>query len=350
MSPDPSSPDLLYGAPILKQVTQHLQRYAPQLDGRRVVIVRFDAAPGDPLDWQQRMAASAISARQKVRTSAAIGYQPQEITLPADVREADLRRLLADTSQAPDVSAVIVQFPPPPRLRDAVQEIEPSRDIDALLGPRSPHRACATADGVARLVTGQATPTDAIAVVGARGFVGSGVLRLLRDQGLDPLALDAGDDLAQLQRADIIVSATGRAGVLGPEHLEHQPQLVVDTGFVPGPPGFSPLTARGDVAPEAAHLPRRLTPVPGGVGPVEMAVLLERLVRRDADPALPPWRHTPDGGRSVDFTPAPARARLDPTRDGSTPHLGRSAPTPGMTGLPRFGRFGRGRDGDDRGR
>jgi len=311
-TPDPSTPHHLYGKPILDEVKQHLQRYAPQLAGRRVVIVRFEAAPGDPLEWQQRMAASAISALQKVRTSTSIGYQPQEITLPGDVREADLRRLLVNASQADDVSAVIVQFPPPPRLRDAVQDIEPSRDIDALLGPRSPHRACATADGVARLVAGHARPNDIVAVVGARGFVGSGVVRLLQDQGLDPIALDAGDDLAQLRRADVIVSATGRAGVLRPEHLEHRPYLVVDTGFVPGPPGFSPLTARGDVDPDAAHLPQRLTPVPGGVGPVEMAVLLERLVRRDVDPTLQPWRLVPGQGRSVHFSHAPVRETLNP--------------------------------------
>ena len=94
-----------------------------------------------------------------------------------------------------------------------------------------------------------------------------------------------GDDLRQVRDVDIVISTTGRAGLLTAEHLHPRHRLVVDAGFVPHPDG-----PHGDVHPSAQHLPQAITPVPGGVGPIEMATLAERLtedrVRRILDPLL----------------------------------------------------------------
>jgi methylenetetrahydrofolate dehydrogenase (NADP+)/methenyltetrahydrofolate cyclohydrolase len=125
-----------------------------------------------------------------------------------------------------------------------------------------------------------------VAVVGSRGFVGQGVTRLLRAQGLDVIGLDIGDDLGRVRDANIVVSATGSPGVLGPGHLHPDHRLVIDTGFVPQPNG----SVTGDIRPEAYSIPQRITPVPGGIGPVEMAVLLERVLIKEAAPSLPHWQ------------------------------------------------------------
>jgi methylenetetrahydrofolate dehydrogenase (NADP+)/methenyltetrahydrofolate cyclohydrolase len=122
-------------------------------------------------------------------------------------------------------------------------------------------------------------------VVGGQGFVGSGVVRLLRQDGHQVESLDMGDDLRRAQDADIVVSATGRPHVLTHEHVRPHHRLVVDSGFMPQPDG----SIAGDVAPSAQGIPQYITPVPGGIGPIEMAVLMDRVVRQEVDPGRPPW-------------------------------------------------------------
>jgi methylenetetrahydrofolate dehydrogenase (NADP+) / methenyltetrahydrofolate cyclohydrolase len=131
------------------------------------------------------MAASRISAAQKIRNLSWLGLDTREVVLPGDVAERELAGLIARLNDDPLVTAIIVQLPAPERLRDHVQEIAPAKDVDGLLGDRSLHPSCATADGVARLVAAHSQGGPSVAVVGARGFVGGGVARLLRKRGLE---------------------------------------------------------------------------------------------------------------------------------------------------------------------
>jgi len=279
------------GSLILADVRAAYERYRAVVAPRRqrAVVVRFAAGPGDPPRWRARMEASRISAGQKIRNLAWLGLDAREVVLPGGAAEHEFASLIARASSDPAMTAIIVQLPVPERLRDLVHDIAPGKDIDALLGERSPYPACATSDGVARLVVAYAPARSPVAVVGARGFVGAGVTRLLQAQGRELVALDMGDDLNRVHDADVVVAATGSPGVLGPEHLRPHHRLVVDTGFVPQPDG----TVAGDVRRDAYPIPQRITPVPGGIGPVEMAVLLERVVAKEADPGLVPWQISP---------------------------------------------------------
>lgn len=277
----------LPGGQVLRQVrdayAQHRQSIAQQ--NKRVVIVRFEADASAPVDWRRRMEASRISAEQKVRAFTYLGYTPEHLVLPATVSDSQFAAIINRGNADPRVTGIIVQFPPPDRLSEFVQDITPSKDLDALLASGSPYPACATADGVARLIAPFSADAT-IAVVGARGFVGQGVVRLLRQHGHEPMQLDAGDDLRDVHQADVVVSATGCPGVLGSEHLRPHHRMVIDTGFVPHDDG----RVLGDLRPESRGIPQHVTPVPGGVGPIEMAVLMERLVRKDIDTDLPSWR------------------------------------------------------------
>ncbi|MFE7840689.1 bifunctional 5,10-methylenetetrahydrofolate dehydrogenase/5,10-methenyltetrahydrofolate cyclohydrolase [Streptomyces sp. NPDC057474] len=182
-----------------------------------------------------------------------------------------------------------MQFPPPAHLQPLVQRMDPAKDIDALTKGRSPYNACATAEGICRVVEPFAKDDPVIAVVGSKGFVGQGVVTTLREQGHRLMELDAGDDLRRVRDADIVVSVTGNPGILGPDHLRPHHRLVVDSGFVPQADG----SVKGDVQRSAYDIPQHLTPVPGGIGPVEMATLMERVVRREVDPAAPAWKVEP---------------------------------------------------------
>ncbi|MFE7752116.1 tetrahydrofolate dehydrogenase/cyclohydrolase catalytic domain-containing protein [Streptomyces sp. NPDC057428] len=276
----------LSGRAVLRQVREDLTRYHDVIAamGLKVMVARFEPGEQDPAPWRYRMEASRISAEQKVRAFTHLGFIVDHVVLPATVSAAEFADLLDRRNADPATRAVIVQFPPPARLVSLVQRLDPAKDIDGLLDARSLHRACATADGISRIVAPFAHDAT-VAVVGARGFVGSGVARLLTDQGTRVLPLDQGDDLGRATRADVVVSTAGSAHLLTPEHIRPHHRVVVDSGFSPQADG----TVAGDISPQAALLPQNITPVPGGVGPVEMAVLMERIVRLVADPDLAPW-------------------------------------------------------------
>jgi methylenetetrahydrofolate dehydrogenase (NADP+)/methenyltetrahydrofolate cyclohydrolase len=252
---------------------------------KRISVIRFAAESTDPSLWQRRMQASRVSAEQKVKAFSYLGFHADHQVLAGTTSAADFAALIDSRSEDPVTAAVIVQYPPPPHLAPLVQRLAPEKDIDGLLGDRSPQRACATADGISRIVRPFAQDDPLITVVGGQGFVGGGVVRLLRDDGLRVESLDAGDDLRPVRKADIVVAATGNPHLLTDEHIQPHHRLVVDSGFMPQPDG----SIAGDIAPSAQRIPQYITPVPGGIGPVEMAVLLDRIVRQEVDPGRESW-------------------------------------------------------------
>jgi len=127
--------------------------------------------------------------------------------------------------------------------------------------------------------------------------------------------LDVGDDLGRTADADIVISTAGNPHILTREHLREHHRLVVNAGFSPRGGGV----VFGDIHPDALAIAQYRTPVPGGVGPVEMAVLMERLVRQTVDSALPAWRlpRLPYRHRGHTATPppqAPPAPRARPLR------------------------------------
>ncbi len=282
---------LLSGREVLRSVSEDLASYRPQLQlrDRQVVVLRFPADVDDPLIWSARAEAARISAAQKVKAFSQLGITPVHHALPADLPAADFAAILDNFNHDPRTAALIVQLPVPPRLETFIDLLDPAKDLDGLLGERSLQPACATADGIARLVMAFAADQPQVAVVGAAGFVGSGVVRLLTGADLPVIAIEVGEDLGVLNQVDIVVSATGRPNLLTGEHIRSHHRLVVDAGFVPQPDG----TIASDVASAAHGIAQYRTPVPGGVGPVEMAVLMERIVQLEVAPGLPPWKVPP---------------------------------------------------------
>ncbi|ASU82544.1 hypothetical protein CDO52_06885 [Nocardiopsis gilva YIM 90087] len=257
--------------------------------GKIVEIIRFESDSGVP-DVRRRLEAARVSAEQKSKNLSSIGFGVREEILDYDSPINDLLERVDVANSSPEVTGIIVQMPVRHPLGRAISEISPDKDIDALTGERSPYRSCATADGIVRVADPFLDDSSVTAVVGGRGFVGQGVVGLLRDRGIEPIVLDIGDDLGVVRQADVVISATGSPGTLGREHLHSGHRLVIDSGFVPQEDG----AISGDVRKDAAFLPEVITPVPGGVGPVEMAVLMERAVQKEVDPSIPSWKVSMD--------------------------------------------------------
>lgn len=288
------------GRAILGSVTTAYQPFVDPIAAAaaRVVVIRFSPSPGADRWWSTRMEASRISAEHKQRVFTRLGAGVDLHVLPDTAGPAQLATVIDAANEDPAVAAIIVQTPTPRRLVPLLDRITPGKDIDAL-GVDAQRPACATADGIARVAAPFLRDGASVAVVGANGFVGSGVTALLQSAGHLPLCLDLGDDLRRVARVDVVISTTGRPGLLTAEHVHAGHRLVIDSGFVPQPDG--PV---GDVHPDATHLPAAITPVPGGIGPVEMAVLAERLVQTVAAPNLSSWAYS---GRGVDASTTAAQ-------------------------------------------
>lgn len=197
-----------------------------------MTVVRFEPTTNDAI-WAARMEASRVSAEQKVRTFTALGATPNHIVVPDSIGISEIADIIHRANDDPQVAGVIVQAPPPQAVLALLNEIDPAKDIDAL-GIFTPRTACATADGVVR-VAEPYLPDARIAVVGSSGFVGSGVVALLRQGGHDPTLFEDGDDLRRLRDADVVLSTTGSPWLLTPDHIHAEHRLIIDSGFTPHP-------------------------------------------------------------------------------------------------------------------
>lgn len=106
-----------------------------------------------------------------------------------------------------------------------------------------------------------------VGVVGAKGMVGRRLVKRLRDQGYVVAEFDLGDDFSGLINCDVVVSATGQAGLIKPEMIG-EGVVAIDLGY-----------PKGDFDLNVEKKAKFFTPVPGGIGPVTVVSLFENLAR-----------------------------------------------------------------------
>ena len=231
--------------------------------------------------------ASQVYVRNKERASEKVGMRGAVHRLPADTSEAQLLELVGALNDNATVDGILVQMPLPSGL-DADQiiaAIDPAKDVDGLtahnagllaLG-RSGLRPC-TPLGCMRLLeeTGVEVKGKRAVIVGRSNLVGKPIAQLLlqrhatvtiahsRTQALD----------AVCREADILVAAVGRLGLVKGDWVKPG-AVVLDVGINRGQDG----KLYGDVEFEgAAQRAAYITPVPGGVGPMTIAMLLQNTV------------------------------------------------------------------------
>ncbi|MEU3355291.1 bifunctional 5,10-methylenetetrahydrofolate dehydrogenase/5,10-methenyltetrahydrofolate cyclohydrolase [Streptomyces sp. NPDC037389] len=202
---------------------------------------------------------------------------------PADALRETLRKLSAD----PAVHGIIMQTPLPEgiRLDDVAEAIGTDKDVDGAnpsslgrLAVGRPAFAPATAEAVIELLDHHQIPVPAsdVAVVGRSAVVGKPLAHLLLNRHATVTVCHSRtrDLPAVTERADILVAAAGRAGLITADHVR-KGAVVIDVGTNVAEDG----SLVGDVAPQAAEKAAALTPVPGGVGPVTTALLLRHTVQ-----------------------------------------------------------------------
>jgi methylenetetrahydrofolate dehydrogenase (NADP+)/methenyltetrahydrofolate cyclohydrolase len=239
--------------------------------------------------------ASQVYVRNKQRACAEAGIESRRVDCDASTSSAELARIVAQLNRDEGVDGLLVQLPlPRPIDASAVREwIEPCKDVDGLhpinaglLMSGTPRMVPCTPAGCLELLRAYDVPTAGrrAVVIGRSLIVGRPMANLLSLPGIDAtvtICHSRTRDLAAVCReADILVAAAGQPQLLRAEHVAAG-AIVLDVGIhrIEDPTAKSGSRLVGDVHPEVAERARLISPVPGGVGPMTIAMLLSNTVR-----------------------------------------------------------------------
>lgn len=262
-------------ASVKQAVTHTVRQMAAQgtIPGLAVVLVGDDPA-------------SHVYVRNKTRACDEVGIAHWQHTLPAITPESDLLALIATLNRDPAVHAILVQLPLPPHIATpkVLAAIDPAKDADGfhplnvgklVLGLPAP-RPC-TPLGVMEILRAHqiATRGQQAVVIGRSHIVGKPMaLMLLGADATVTICHKWSTDIAtSIRNADLVVSAVGQPGIIRGDWIKPG-AAVIDVGITRTANG----TLAGDVDPAAAERAAWLTPVPGGVGPMTIAMLLRTTV------------------------------------------------------------------------
>ena len=239
--------------------------------------------------------ASHTYVKMKQKACAEAGIESFYYPLPADVPQAELEHLVAELNARPDVHGILVQLPLPTPINEerVLAAISVQKDVDGFhpvnigrlaMKGRAPGFVPATPAGVIRLLEAYHAPfAGANAVVlGRSNIVGMpAALLLTRKDCTVTICHSRTKDLPSVIRsADILVAAVGRANIIKGDWIKPG-AFVIDVGInrIPDPTAKDGSRIVGDVDFESAvHVAGAITPVPGGVGPMTIAMLLENTV------------------------------------------------------------------------
>ena len=230
--------------------------------------------------------ASDVYIRAKHAATLEVGIVARDLRLPATTTEEELLELVAELNANDAVDGILVQLPLPDGIDEGrvIRAVDPLKDVDGfhplnagLLLAGTPAHVPGTPLGVLELLDeyGVELKGANAVVIGRSDIVGKPVaLLLLHRHATVTICHSRTRDLgAETARADVLVAAVGSPGLVRAEMVK-EGAVVVDVGLTRTAEGLV-----GDVAPEVAERARLLTPMPGGVGPMTIAMLLKSTIR-----------------------------------------------------------------------
>jgi methylenetetrahydrofolate dehydrogenase (NADP+)/methenyltetrahydrofolate cyclohydrolase len=253
--------------------------------------------------------ASKIYVKSKVAGCEKLGLAGIQITSPATVTTSELLAIIEDLNHRDDVDGILVQLPLPPQVdaKKILEAVHPSKDVDGFhplnvghLVAGRPTLVPCTPAGVMELLHRSSIPVDGAnaVVVGRSDIVGKPMaLLLMHGNATVTVCHSKTRDLpGTVRRADIVVAAMGRAEMITPDYIRPG-AAVIDVGinrvtdssqaekfFANFPERLAEFRAKGtalvgDVHPDVANVAGALTPVPGGVGPLTIAMLMSNTIK-----------------------------------------------------------------------
>jgi methylenetetrahydrofolate dehydrogenase (NADP+)/methenyltetrahydrofolate cyclohydrolase len=257
--------------------------------------------------------ASEIYVRGKVKACEEVGIYGEQHTPPETATTAELLALVEDLNRREEIDGILVQLPLPPQMdsKRILMAVDPAKDVDGFhpvnvgfLSTQRPGLVPCTPAGVIEILERSHVPIagQEAVVVGRSDIVGKPVAMLLLNANATVTVCHSKTrDLPEVcRRADILVAAIGRAGMITRDFVKPGATVIdVGTNRVTDAAVFQRLfgatlyknakreetfrakgsTLVGDVHPEVAEVAGGLTPVPGGVGPLTIAMLMYNTVK-----------------------------------------------------------------------
>ena len=285
-----NQPTLLDGKAIAASVLEECRAAAAELIERGVT-------PGLAVVLVGEDPASQVYVASKARTCAELGFHSRKIELPAATTQAELLATVQALNNDPAIHGILVQSPPPPHIDEeaVLRAIDPRKDVDGfhpenvaklVLEDPSGFVPCTPA-GCLRLLAAAGLPTqgaEAI-IIGRSMIVGKPLAMLLVSKQANAtvtIAHSKSRDLPAIcRRADILIAAVGRPEMVRADWIKPG-AIVIDVGInrVADASKKSGFRLTGDVAfEEVAPLCSAITPVPGGVGPMTIAMLMKNTLQ-----------------------------------------------------------------------
>jgi methylenetetrahydrofolate dehydrogenase (NADP+)/methenyltetrahydrofolate cyclohydrolase len=295
----------LEGSQLATRIKQDVQNTIERM------VKEKDVRPGLAAVRVGEDPASAVYVRNKIRACEEVGIYSEHHALPESTSTAELLDLIRSLNARDDIDGILTQLPLPPRIDETaiIEAIDPAKDVDGF------HPISVGRLALGRPVFVPCTPTGIIellddngieirganaCVVGRSQIVGRPMAQLLlqRDATVTICHSRTRDLAAVTRTADLLVVAIGRAGFIGRDHIKPG-ATVIDVGMnrISDPEEVRALfgnesekrlevlakrgaTLVGDVHPaEAAEVAGKLTPVPGGVGLLTVAMLMKNTLK-----------------------------------------------------------------------
>ena len=285
-----NTPRLIDGKAVAAAVLDECRTEAAALKARGVT-------PGLAVVLVGEDPASKVYVGSKVRTCGELGFHSEKIELPAATTQEELLEVVRRLNADPAIHGILVQSPPPPHIDEeaVIRAIDPRKDVDgfhpenvAKLALEDPTGFVpCTPAGCMKLLEASGIPTagaEAV-VIGRSMIVGKPMALLLVSKSSNAtvtIAHSRSKDLPAIcRRADILVAAVGRPEMVKADWVK-EGAVVIDVGInrVEDASKKSGYRLTGDVAfDEVAPKCAAITPVPGGVGPMTIAMLMKNTLQ-----------------------------------------------------------------------
>lgn len=266
---------ILDGKTCSKEILENIKKRVAKMPQKPSIAVIL--AGEDP--------ASKIYVKNKEKTAQELGFTSKVYRLEENVSAEELKNLILNLNRDKDTHAILLQLPLPKHLksRDFIELIDPGKDVDGfhpincgkLLTNSNPYAVSCTPKGVIRLLKKYNIEIQGrhAVVIGRSNMVGKPLsVLLLNENATVTMAHSKTKNLSEIAReADILISATGICGLVKKDFVKDG-AVVVDVGITRDFEG----KIKGDVDfEEVSKTASFITPVPGGIGPMTIAMLME---------------------------------------------------------------------------
>jgi methylenetetrahydrofolate dehydrogenase (NADP+) / methenyltetrahydrofolate cyclohydrolase len=280
-----------------------------ELNGEIAALRAAGVRPGLAAVLVGENPASKLYVKSKIAATEKLGLASFLLTPPATITTSELLAVVAELNRRDDVDGILVQMPLPPQIdsKKILDSVIPEKDVDGFnpinvgkLVAGRPNLVACTPAGVMEIFKRSGIPLEGAnaAVLGRSDIVGKPMaLLLMHANATVTICHSKTRDLPEVtRRADIVVAAMGRAAMVTPDFIRPG-ATVTDVGqnvitdavqaakiFANFPERLETFRAKGnilvgDVHPDVASVAGALTPVPGGVGPLTIAMLMSNTVK-----------------------------------------------------------------------